>query len=434
MKKLLAGLLFILLVFQTACTQDLSIVKGSTNYKGNGVTITDKGNYFDVSLDFTKGLSHKEIGKEFAKGILSVVPDYEALVDSYIAENLFKSEYKEAFWRVDDVKTQIDKEYREEIEGMSEVFSGGDKNIRGDNKISKDEFYLFNLFLDVIRSTQCSFVSVFGSKSATDKTITGRILDWYGGNKNQLPRIQAVITIKNTNGSICSIGYMGFMGIITGFNDRKIFAAVQESTSGAAYSSIGKRSYPLDLRYALENTKDMEKTIEFMQDEKKQYAVNHLIVFSDPNESKVLENNFSGRGTGAARVKRAVRTDESRLNKGVTWGIKDAVASVNSFILEGSTDNHTRNKYNTRRWKYITEQLSDTKSEFSPEDIKKIMTYTKGSPRALLDTRYLYTKATLSMTVFQPDTLSLEVYFFPRNTLKVPDEPTFEKISVFQQY
>ncbi len=432
MKKLLAGLLIVLLVFQTACTQDLSVVKGSPDYKGKGVTITDKGNYFDVTLDFTKGLSHREIGKEFAKGILCVVPDYEALVDSYIADNLFKSEYNEAFWRVDDIKTQIDKDYREEIEGMSEVFSGGDKNIRGDNKISKDEFYLFNLFLDAIRSTQCSFVSVFGSKSSTGKTITGRILDWYGGNKNQLPRIQGIITMKNATGSICSIGYMGFMGIITGFNDKKIFAAVQESTSGAAYSSVGKRSYPMDLRYALENTENMDKTISLMQDEKKQYAVNHLIVFSDPNESKVLENNFSGRGTGAGRVRRAVRTDESKLNKGITWGIKDAVASVNSFLLDGNTDNHTRNKYNTRRWKYIQEQLSGREAKFSTEDIKNIMTYTKGSPRALLDTRYLYTKATMSMTVFQPDTLSLEIYFFPRNTLKVPDKPTFERINVFQ--
>ncbi len=432
MKRLFAGLLLILMVFQTACTQDFSVAEGSADYKVNGVTITDKGNYFNVELDFTKGLSHREIGKEFARGILLAVPDYEALVDSYIAENLFKSEYNEAFWRVDDIKKQMNKEYREEIEGMAEVFSGGDKNVRGDNKISKDEFFMFNLFLDVIRSTQCSFVSVFGSQSATGKTITGRILDWYGGDKNQLPRIQAVITMKNPTGSICSIGYMGFMGIITGFNDRKIFAAVQESTSGAAYSSAGKRSYPLDLRYALENTDKMQNTIGFMMDENKQYAVNHLIVFSDPDESKVLENNFSGRGTGTERVRRAVRTDESRLNKGVLWGIKDAVASVNSFILEGSTDNHTRNKFNTRRWKYIKEQLSGKQSKFLPEDIKNIMTYTKGSPRALLDTRYLYTKATLSMTLFQPDTLSLEVYFFPRNTLKVPNKPTFEKISVFQ--
>ena len=432
MKRLFAGLLFILMVFQTACTQDLSVAEGLADYKVNGVTITDKGNYFSVELDFTKGLSHREIGKEFARGILLAVPDYEALVDSYIAESLFISEYNEAFWRVDDIKKQIKKEYREEIEGMSEVFSGGDKNVRGDNKISKDEFFMFNLFLDVIRSTQCSFVSVFGSQSATGKTITGRILDWYGGDKNQLPRIQAVITMKNPTGSICSIGYMGFMGIITGFNDRKIFAAVQESTSGAAYSAAGKRSYPLDLRYALENTDKMKNTIGFMMDENKQYAVNHLIVFSDPDESKVLENNFSGRGTGTERVRRAVRTDESRLNKGVLWGIKDAVASVNSFILEGSTDNHTRNKFNTRRWKYIKEQLSGKQSKFLPEDIKNIMTYTKGSPRALLDTKYLYTKATLSMTLFQPDTLSLEVYFFPRNTLKVPNKPTFEKISVFQ--
>ncbi|HEX2926938.1 MAG TPA: C45 family peptidase [Ruminiclostridium sp.] len=431
MKRLLAGLLLILLIFQTACTGEIPVAKGSAVYYGKGVTITDKGNYFNIVLDFTKGLSHRQIGEEYARGILAVIPDYETLIDSYIAENLFKSEYKEAFWRVDDIKTQLDKNYSEEIEGMAEVFSGGDENVRGDNKISKEELYLFNLFLDVIRGTQCSFISVYGPRSSTNKTITGRILDWRGGNKNQIPRIQAVITMKNPGGSICSIGYMGFMGIITGFNDKKVFAAVQESQSGAAYSSAGKRSYPLDLRYALENSKDLDSVIDFMKDDHKQYSVNHLIVFSDPNESKVLENNFSGRGTENGRVRRAVRTADSKLNKGITWGIKNAVASVNSFVLAGNYDNHTRNKYNTKRWNFMREELSKKDSKYTSADIKRIMTFTKGSPRALFDTKYLYTKATLSMIVFQPDTLEAEVYFFPRNTLKVPDNPSFEKISVF---
>ncbi|HEX9062379.1 MAG TPA: C45 family peptidase [Clostridia bacterium] len=432
MKKILAMFLLTILVLQVGCLDyNINVVSGKSSYTGKGVTITDKGNYFDVELDYTKGLSHKQIGEEYAKGILKVVPDYETLIDSYIAENLLSNEYNQAFWRVEDVKPQLEEKYKDEIEGMAGAFSGGNSDVRGDNKISADEFYLFNLFLDVVRNTQCSFVSVYGSRSATGKTITGKILDWYGGDKNQLPKIQAVITIKSPEGKICSIGYMGFMGIITGFNDSKIFASVQESQSGAPYSSTGKRSYSMDLRYALENMKTLDKTIEFMKDSKKQYAVNHLIVFSDPQVSKVLENNFSGPGTGTGRVKRAVRTSDSKLNDGITWGFKDAIACVNSFLLYGNHDNHTEFTYNTFRWGFIKDQLSKkASSKVTKEDIKNMMSFCGGSPSSFFDTKYLYTKSTLSIAIFEPDTLNLEMYFFPKNSLKVPDKPTFEKIHV----
>lgn len=432
MKRILAGLLLVLLlILETGCSGEITFVAGKSSYSSDGVTITDKGNYYDVTIDYSKGLSRRQIGEEFARGILEVVPDYEALIDSYIADNISKSEYSEAFWRVEDIKSQLEKDYRDEIDGMASVFSGGSNNVWRDNKISRDEIYLFNLFLDVIRNTQCSFVSVFGSRSATNKTITGRNLDWYGGDTNQLPRIQAVITMKNPKGSICSIGYMGFMGIITGFNDRKVFAAVQESQTGAAYSSTGKRSYALDLRYALENTNTLDEAAAFMQDTDKHYAVNHLIVFSDENESKILENNISGYGTTGERVKRALRRSDSRLNDGVTWGVSNAVACVNSFMLYGNHDNHTMNEYNTRRWKFIKEQFEDRSKTMTSVDIKQIMTYCNGSPNTFFDTKYLYTKATLCIVIFQPDTFSLEVYFFPRNSMKVPDKPTFEKIQVF---
>jgi hypothetical protein len=194
-KRILALCLIAILLLQAGCTSKIDIPPATkSSYKVDGVSITDKGNYYDVVLDFTKGLSHKQIGEAYAKGILQLVPEYETLVDSYIAENLIKSEYKYAFYRMEDIKPQLDPEYAEEIEGMASVFSGGDIDYRSDNKISDNELYLFNLFTDAIRGTQCCYVSVSGSRSETQKTITGRNLDWCGGKQNQLPRIQAVIT------------------------------------------------------------------------------------------------------------------------------------------------------------------------------------------------------------------------------------------------
>ncbi len=431
-KRSLCCCMVFLLLLQVGCTRAVTVFKGSSSYYEKGVTITDEGNYFEAVLDYTSGLTSREMGAAFARGILEVVPDYEKLIDSYIAESLPEYEYPFVFSRIEDIKPQLDEEYVEEIEGMASVFSGGSENIRKDNKLSNGELYILNLFTDVLRGAQCSFVSVYGSRSETHKTITGRNLDWFGGSKNQLPRIQAVITIKRTNSKICSIGYLGYMGILTGFNDSKVFAGILDSIVGTAYSSQGRRSYTLDLRYALENYKTMDEIAEFMRDPKKLYAVNHIIGFSDPDGSVVLENNFSGTRADGQRVQRALRSADSKLNKGVTWGISDAVGSVNSFVLDGNYDNHTTNRYNTSRWKNMKNELISKGTTVSSQGIKEVISYKQGKPDALSETSDLYNKMTLYMVLFQPDSLLLEVYFRPRGVRESPDNPVFEEIKVFK--
>lgn len=432
-KRFFAACLLFIHLLQPGCSSVISIpAAGDSSYEVDGVSITDKGNYFNVVLDFTGGLSHRQIGEAFAKGILQLVPDYEVLVDSYIAENLIRSEYKYAFFRMEDIKPQIDSEFAEEIDGMASVFSGGDNDLRSDKKVSKNEFYLFNLFTDVIRGTQCSYISVFGSRSETKKTITGRNLDWYGGSRNQLPRLQAVITFIYPDKKICSIGYMGYMGILTGFNDSKVFAGILDSGTNASYTSEGRRSYTLDLRYALENTKTMNDAAEFMGDPAKLYAYNHIIGFSDPDSSLILENNFSGNGADGNRVKRAIRKSGSKLNKNITWEISDAIAAVNSFVLFGNHNNHTPNKYNTKRWANIKTQLQNKGSVVSAGQMKEIVSFNHGKPGNFSESGDIYNKMTLQMIVFQPDNLSLEVFFRPRGNRVNPVNPVFEKIAVFE--
>ncbi len=430
-KRIFCCFMMFLLLLQIGCTRAITVFKGMSSYQEDGVKITDKGNYFEVVLDYTSGLTPREMGAAFARGILEAVPDYENLIDSYIAESVAEYEYPFVFSRIEEIKPQLDEEYVEEIEGMASVFSGGSENIRKDNKLSNGELYILNLFTDVLRGAQCSFVSVYGSRSETNKTITGRNLDWFGGSKNQLPRIQAVITVKRSNRKICSIGYLGYMGILTGFNDSKVFAGILDSIVGTAYSSQGRRSYTLDLRYALENYKTMDEIAEFMRDPKKLYAVNHIVAFSDPDRSIVLENNFSGNRADGQRVQRALRSADSKLNKGVTWGISDAVGSVNSFILDGNYDNHTANRYNTKRWKNMKKELISKGTTVSSQEIKEIISYKQGKPDALSETSDLYNKMTLYMVLFQPDSFLLEVYFRPRSIRESPDNPVFEEIEVF---
>ena len=332
-KKFVSIFVIIGLLFQVGCSKDIPTVGGTGGFQGNGVTITDKGTYYDVELDYTTGLTHRQIGEELATAILEVVPNFEYLIDSYIAENLTKYEYPYSLFRVEDIKTQIDTNYQEELEGMASVFSGGDSNVWNDGKISSDEVFLFNLFPDVVRNSQCSYVSVFGSRSSTGKNITARNLDWYSGSENQLPLLHSVTTYKYEDEKLCSVGFLGFMGIITGISESKVFAGIMDSQTGQPYDSAGKRSYVFDLRYALENSGTIDAASDYLLDPRKHYAVNYIVVFSDPDTGVVLENNISGVGIGNQRIRRALREADSVLNEGISWYISDSLACVNSFLL-----------------------------------------------------------------------------------------------------
>jgi hypothetical protein len=431
-KRVLGVLILIVLLIQTACSSGIVVPTGKSGFAGEGVTITDKGNYYDVVLGFNSGLSHRKIGETFAKGILEVVPDYKSLLDSILNEEITdKDYYEDMIDRAHDIKRQMKKEYVDEIEGMASVWAETDKNIAADGKLSKDEILLFNLLPDVYRPSQCCAVSVFGKRSATGKNIIGRNMDWYSGSKKQLPRIQSVITLKYENKRVCLIGYLGYMGAITGFNDSKIFAAIMDSPTGQPYSSQGKRSYPMDLRDTLETKSSINEVSEYMADPDRHYAFNHLIVLGDPNETKIFENNFSGQGTNGQRVKRALRSSDSRLNDGIKWGISNAIGSVNSFMLWGNSDNYTSNDYNTKRWKNMREQLLAKGDTVTVDELKEVMSYDNGSPGTFQNSGDLYNKLTQCSVIFQPDTLTLEIAFSLRDKPGYLKDPKYVKIEVF---
>jgi len=431
-KRIIMAILFIVWSIPQLSFAEAKIIREGLGKQGKaGVTIIDQGNYFKVILEYTSGLTHRQMGEALGTAILKAVPDYKTLVDSYLAENITNYEYPEIVMRVAQLKVNLEQDYKDEIEGMASKFSGGSKNVRGDHQLSQDEFYMFNLFPDVVRGTQCNFIAVFGKRSSTHQTMLTRNLDWYAGDHNELPRLQAVIIFKYPDVQICSIGYLGYQGILTGFNDHKVFAAILDSTSGAFYSSLGKRSYPLDLRFALEQKTTLNEVASFMLDLHHNYTVNHLIALADSTQSKILENNFSRSGNTGQQLRRALRGANSRLNPGITWGISDAIGSVNSCLLYGNIDNHTSNQFNTKRWENMKKQLLAKGPVVTIDELKAVASYNHGSPGAFTDSGDLYNKMTLYMVAFQPDTLSLQVFFHPRHTRNAPKKPVFQNIGVF---
>lgn len=434
MKKIkYIAIIFCLIFFISGCGNVEPVKIGQEIYEAEGVAIEDKGSYFQVDLDYTTGLSSREIGEAYARGILAVVPDYEAIMDSYIAESIQDYEYQYGINRSYDVRSQLPEAYYEEIEGMAMVFNSTE-NVWNDGVLSQDEVFIFNLFPDIIRGAQCCYISVYGDRSETGQNMVARNLDWYGGAQNQLSSLQAVTTIKYEDKQVCLIGYLGYQGALTAFNDDHVFAGILDAGTDQPYSSEGRRSYAMDLRYALENFESIDDAAAYMGNPSMLYTYNHTIGFSDSNTSVILENNFSGSSSiKGGRLKRGVRDENSKLNDGVEWGISNSIACVNSFLLYGNNDNHTNQNYNTRRWKNIKEQLLEKGESVSFEELREITSYYKGnSPGVFSESGDIYNRMTVQMMVFVPETFELEIYFPPRDSLFNPKEPVFETISVFQ--
>ncbi len=390
------------------------------------VNITDQGNYYEVIADYGTGVSPDSMGRALVAAARQAVPDFEPLVDTYLAEKSgSNSVYNAWLARMADIRPQLAAAHAAEIEGMASQVSGGTSNVRGDGKLSRDEIFLLNLFPDACRGSQCCGLSVWGARSSSGRPITARLLDWSDGSSHQLAQIQAVTTIKHGGSSICLIGYLGFLGVITGFNDDGLFAGILDSPSGAAYSSAGRRSYPFDIRSALEDLGSIATAADYLSDTAKHYAYNHLVLLSDSVQGGVLENNFSGSGTN---VHRALRRDSSTLNPGVSWPHGDAVAAVNSFVLAGNFDNHTVVSQNRARWRSFLDQMGAVGSVVDWGELRQIAGYDGGNGPDY-DTSDIYNAGNQQIVLFRPDSMGLEIAFRPRSGV-LPADPLFEQVAV----
>jgi len=429
-----------LLLINSACYND-----ESDNKAGNtAVSVVKNDGYYSVTLDYLSGLSRREMGAEYMKAILAINADYQSLADSYLKDVDTLSSlstkfagYSTLISRVSLIKPQLRSEYLEELEGMASILTET-ADVAGDGKLSANELFAMQLFPDLGRGWACSGFSVFGSKSATGETITGRNLDFLTGFTMQMPKVHAVITIKYNNSSICMIGFLGNVGVVSAFNDEGVFAGILDSpVGGTAIDCTGKNSYTLDIRYALENFNTKEDVASYMTDASRLYTWNHNILLSDINGSLVVENNFTvTSSTGSTLTgKRAIRTPESALNPGITWGFADAIAVVNSNISEGTFDNHTQTVFNTGRWGRFLSLMGAAPAKLGKDDVKSII----GNHTGASVSEHIYcgvesaaAKNNISMNIhsviFEPKTKDLQVYFVPE-TGPLAD-PVYKSITV----
>lgn len=344
------------------------------------VTMEDKGMYWEVHLDFTN-MDHFQMGIAYFDAVVEVVPSFEMGADYYIAgitTALQSSDpsitYEVLIARAIEIAKNVPSTYIDEINGFASVLSGGETDVMGDGKLSRNEFLILCFNPDVCTVSACSAMAVYGDRSETGKTIIGRNTDWFTGSKKKNIRVindetntNAVIFFKNGDSEIMSFGTLGMLGAIVGLNNDGIFISNLYSETGAEYSAVGKRSVMMDIRIALENNSTIDGAAEFLGSPSNLYAYNHNMFIADENNAKVLENDFG--------YNRSLRYANSKLNTGINWDQQNAIACVNSFMLKGNTDNYTGNWYNTGRWNNFDSLLTDAGNKVDLNTVNSIMSY-----------------------------------------------------------
>ncbi len=434
----LISLVWISLAWTFAC--DLALSQPARAQDDGNVTIVDMNTHYDIVLDFEKGATHRQIGEEFGDKIRTQIPQFEANLDSYIAENIGNwIIYKVMLHRVKQIKPQIPQEYRDEIEGIASRLSGG--STYGDGKISEDELYMFNLLGDTARMYKCSALAVFGDRSITGGTIVGRNFDWPDGKKKQLTQLQCVTTIKNFDKSTVNVACVAFQGAVSCFNAHGVFASVLDSPTGSKYTAKRKRSYLFDLRQALEENSTLEGVANFMKDPQRPFTFNHNIMLGDRNTAAVLENNIDLRKDGTCN--RELRTIHSAMHPTANWDISDAIGAVNCFRLNQCTDNHLEpsdvmsakkressiSDVNTGRWESMKSQLRLLGPRVDSEGLKKTLSFYHPETRGNIYKGDLYNSFTMESIVFEPASFALSVAFRPR-VGGMPARLQFENIPV----
>ena len=438
MKTKVFALTVILTLLATSLSTSIAAV--SENTLKTRVIITDEGSYYKVTATLKDKGDHRQFGKEYGKAIKQTLPGYEELLDTYLHrivqffaqvygtdEQTFTAKMMES---TRNIFPQLDKEYQEEIYGLASEFSPGAADSLGDKKISFREMAAYNMLSDVVRVYECSAAAVFGERSATGDIIAARNLDWL--NLGIFSELNSVTTINNREKSICLIGYLGNLGAISVFNKSGVFAAILDtsmSNQNPADSSK-KRSYYMDLRHAVENETTLQGVADYMRDTNKKYIYNHLIFLADKYSSKVLENNISGNG---ANMRRALRSWDSELNDGITWGIPNAIGCVNSFMLKGNHDDHTQVSLNTTRWESLKRELLAKGEKVDAQELADAISYSHYNGPGHNDEGDLYwgdeTRGSAQTIIFIPATKEMKVFFRPRDGV-LPAVRTFETVQV----
>lgn len=336
--------------------------------------IERKAQYFDVTLDLSKG-DRYAAGSAYAEAILCAVPDYAAMMEPYLYENIrmaFGNISEESFSalhdRITSLYASLDRDYRDELTGFAETISGGLHGYAEDGRISYEEALTVQMVPDALRGTACSAVSLDGSRTTSGCRITARILEWYTGSADQIAASHMVLHLQNGEQSITSVSALGMLSIVTGYNTSGVLTGILDvGCEDSAFVYEGKTCYTYALRHALETFTTAKEVGTYMNANCGRFTFCHNILVSDRSEVCCAEDSV--RPEMGSPV---LRTPETPLNDGLTFDAPGVFCIVNGYAAKGNTDCITGELHNIVRWRKFEEWFGGEK-RFSAGDFKSAL-------------------------------------------------------------
>jgi len=202
-------------------------------------------------------------------------------------------------------------------------------------------------------------------------------------------KIHSITVFKNGSKSFLNVGFLGQLGIVSALSSSGIFASILDDDSGEPYPSTeGKHSYPFDIRYC-------------------------------------LENNTSLLNGGD----RHLRSDTSLLKPGYSWGIQDAIATVNCNLLPKNCSNGY-DSVDMKRWRNFKMLYTDYTDlgKISVDEIKQITGFPSTDGNAALSGAIFRSKVypSLQSIVYDYDNYEMWIAFAPIGPM--PFTPTYIRV------
>ncbi|MFH0803246.1 MAG: C45 family autoproteolytic acyltransferase/hydrolase [bacterium] len=304
--------------------------------------------YYKVDINM-QAAGHYDIGRQYALQIKNGVLGFESQVDAGLKAMFDQLHiwdehltFEKLVERAQAILPNIPTEYQDEIRGMQSVFSDTDDTL-GNGKLSRNKLLVYELGPDVLRVSSCSASAAFGDATERGKTILGRNLEWVDVTLQNLAYLQTVAILHNGSKSIVLFGFLGQLHTISGLSAGGVFGAILDSDAVDSYLLHGnERSYPMDLRYALENQTSLQGIADFFGG--KRYAYDFNIFLADADRAAVLEVDIQSPFSGLRTATSALKTEIP------PWNFPNAIAVVNWFTLPGTIDNSGRWFGNAPRW------------------------------------------------------------------------------------
>jgi len=338
------------------------------------------------------------IGTTLGKAFKKQFPEIEKKYDTYLASFVDQKQFNE--WvqeRVNVIKPNIDPAYRDEVNAIASTWTISSRDQLGDGFLSENEFWLIQLIPDVGRYTNCSGFGVWGHFSALNSPIVGRNMDWY--TNEGLRSLQAITVYQYENRTVVNIGFAGYIGMVSGFNNEGLFVAHLDSPIGMRYPEppIGDDAIVFDLRKVLETKNRISAAARELSQQ--QYGFSHNILMADTFDVQVLEQP---QGQQAY-----LRSDTSPLRIEMSWGKVNQIAVVNCFTLRSSPANciSTIDSYRWHRFKKLAQFNRDNQAQV--KDVINIMFDTANLHQEI------FNQKTVQSMVFTPKDKRLYLYTVP---------------------